>query len=86
MARAEKNPEVPPRQILGQMAMEVGDTAKLAAKTPNVNLTHQINYQRKKENQAPGEPSEWNDIEKLPVKFTQTARGLHSFCSTASMI
>jgi FLYWCH zinc finger domain len=50
VARAVQNPGVPPRQILGQMAMEVGDTAELAAKTPNANLTRQINYQRKKEN------------------------------------
>ena len=76
VARAVQNPGVPPRRILGQMAMEVGDTAELAAKTTNANLTRQINYQRKKDNQAPGEPSEWSDIEKLPEKFTQTAHGL----------
>jgi hypothetical protein len=71
--KAVENPSVPPRRVLGELSMRYQTTSELAAKASNENLARRINYKRKKENEAPGEPSDWHDIEEPPEKFTKTA-------------
>jgi hypothetical protein len=73
--RAVENPGVPPRRVLGDLAMQIQSSSEMAARAPATNLLRRIHYQRKKVNMEPKRPTDWEGLLQLPEKFTTTAGG-----------